>query len=447
MQRPSQSWRTALTGLMAGTQQSYMEIDQSNGRLYVMSETDVVSPKRRVNISDDRGATWRRNDWAVDAFAVDTNVPGTLYAAAAQQFFKSTDYGTTWKTGLNSPPGVKQIRLVPGRPNLAFTIGAIYPEGSLWRSADSGLSWTAVKYHRFLETTVGNLAISEDGKTVFAVDDWGWLHKSTDEGVTWQESPVNAVNPPVAYSDVHLEPGNKDHVYIRSRQGYGAYESRDGGATWTRLRGLSDNVSCLATDSRNPAWVIAGTDSGLLLSEDRGASWSLLNAGFVKGPITAVRLDPFDSRHIYALTSAGLLSYTRDPVAWVPRLSSPGGQIGLAFANPGPAQITTKLTALEAAGTNLVIPGGQNPVAIELDAGGQQARIDVEAFGTAAPSLGDGWLRAEASTLSCLGMFSWFTADLAMLDTWEVLRSPSRFQLLPEVGLDGFARLHLANPG
>ena len=79
------------------------------------------------------------------------------------------------------------------------------------------------------------------------------------------------------------DPGNSQHLYLGTASGW-IYESRDGGATWSRLSQIRDRndliIDHILTDARNPrrlvvgAWIVDHPDGGLFISEDGGKTWN-----------------------------------------------------------------------------------------------------------------------------------------------------------------------------
>ncbi len=77
--------------------------------------------------------------------------------------------------------------------------------------------------------------------------------------------------------------GNSKHLYLGTASGW-IYESRDGGANWSRLSQIHDRndliIDHILTDARNPrrlvvgAWIVDHPDGGMFISEDGGKTWN-----------------------------------------------------------------------------------------------------------------------------------------------------------------------------
>ena len=72
--------------------------------------------------------------------------------------------------------------------------------------------------------------------------------------------------------------------------------------------------ACLAIDPQTPATLYAGTSSGVFRSTDGGAGWSPVNAGLTVPSVSALAVDPVNTKKVYAGTfGAGLFAITFDP--------------------------------------------------------------------------------------------------------------------------------------
>jgi photosystem II stability/assembly factor-like uncharacterized protein len=121
----------------------------------------------------------------------------------------------------------------------------------------------------------------------------------------------------------------------------GAYLTRDGGATW-RMFNLGEPVRSFAFDPLD-ANVIYALTQGVFRSNDGGATWKrlfpgaakvglgddhasgdLIAAGRTIAPVTALAVDPADSRSLY-LAQGPALSYTADGgITWRKSADLPG---------------------------------------------------------------------------------------------------------------------------
>lgn len=141
---------------------------------------------------------------------------------------------------------------------------------------------------------VNGLAVTDEGETLYAASEWGGLYKSTDGGETWRHLDGHV---PTATWDVAVDPSDPDKVYATSfydgkvQSLAGINVSTDGGLTWTRPPTASapsgsftspprrDEPSAfgIAIDPDAPDNVYIGTNTGLAISNDAGATWRFVD--------------------------------------------------------------------------------------------------------------------------------------------------------------------------
>ena len=102
----------------------------------------------------------------------------------------------------------------------------------------------------------------------------------------------------------------------------GLYRSRDSGHSWQKLPAAElhqlGGVTTLAVSLDDPEQVWAGTQPGLLRSDDAGDTWEPVHAS---GPVTAIAFDPADVDRALAYLAApdeGLLETNDGGQSWPP---------------------------------------------------------------------------------------------------------------------------------
>ncbi|MGH9941929.1 MAG: hypothetical protein ACRD9R_06170 [Pyrinomonadaceae bacterium] len=141
---------------------------------------------------------------------------------------------------------------------------------------------------------VNGLGGLRNGQTFYAASEWGGLYRSTNGGRVWAR--LNG-HPPTVTWDVEVDPSNANRVFATSFYDgrvntlAGISVSNDGGNTWTRPatttppagfcfvdaplvnRRVEPSAFGISIDPANPRNVFVGTNCGLAISNDSGATW------------------------------------------------------------------------------------------------------------------------------------------------------------------------------
>jgi len=194
----------------------------------------------------------------------------------------------------------------------------------------------------------------QNSNTVYALAS-GAIFKSADATANWRQIyPSASSDGTTTYlvSVLAIDPQNTNTLYAGTAGSPttvdgGVFKSTDGGATWSAansgLPSPSDGTyrvaQALAVDPQNPGTAYVGfviqcvpvipvpcTSGGVFKTTDGGASWSNSNFGFPGYGVTALLIDPHNTKTIYAGTVA-------NPVPPGP-LESDGGK-GIPITNDG----------------------------------------------------------------------------------------------------------------
>ena len=150
--------------------------------------------------------------------------------------FKSADGGKTWRPlSKGLPEGIAQANLAiaPGSTNRLFASVATANGVNLYRSDDSGESWTTATTDPRPATRIGG-----------------------------GDLPVPKIDP----KDANV-------IYMASIV---TWKSSDGGKTWTALRGApgGDDYQNVWINPSNPDIILLGSDQGAIITVNGGQSWS-----------------------------------------------------------------------------------------------------------------------------------------------------------------------------
>jgi photosystem II stability/assembly factor-like uncharacterized protein len=290
----------------------------SNGNIIYVGtgESDIrsaLSSGNGVYKSTDGGRTWQHAGLSetrqISRVIVDPKNPEIVYVAALghaygpnpeRGIFKSIDGGANWKRVLDRGPSVgsSDLAIASANSNVLFaamwnahrppwsTYAAIDGPGSgLFRSTDSGETWTELKGNGLPDGAWGRVgvSVSPDGDRVFAIiavqkDEDGTksgVYRSDDGGNTWSQtnSDKRLTSRSWYFDWITIDPSNSDVVYVPN---IALYRSEDGGKTFGVVRGApgGDDYHDLWVDPKDPKHLILATDQGASISLDRGATWS-----------------------------------------------------------------------------------------------------------------------------------------------------------------------------
>jgi photosystem II stability/assembly factor-like uncharacterized protein len=222
------------------------------------------------------------------------------HISVGQGVYKSTDAGATWKLmGLEKTGRIPRTVVHPSNPDIVYVcaLGHSYgdqPERGVYRTLDGGVSWT---------------------RTLFV-----------DEKTGCSDLAMDPSNPRTLFAGMWQF---EIHTWGRKSGGPGSglFVSRDGGATWTRLRGNGLPASpvgkvAVAIARSNPQRIYAAIETGdgvpwegqptgtgqLWRSEDGGVRWALINRDRnVMGRAhyySRFAVSPADEDELYFLTAS-----------------------------------------------------------------------------------------------------------------------------------------------
>lgn len=251
--------------------------------------------------------------WYVQDVLVDP-ASGTIHLAApGDGVFVSRDDGRSWtdaNTGL-ADLMVTGLALAPDG-----TLYARTESGALFASSDGARSWHAVAAWP-QGTTIETLALdARSPASIFAGTDFAGASLSRDAGRAWKEVNRGLHNLEVeALVVAPAEAGEAGPLLLAGSRYAGVFRSLDGGRSWARGRGLTDpRVTAIALDPRVRSRAYLALGSGqLMVSSDRGASWSAPGPGSALGStLDALVVHPRADGSLLGGGSSGTLFGTRD---------------------------------------------------------------------------------------------------------------------------------------
>jgi photosystem II stability/assembly factor-like uncharacterized protein len=243
-------------------------------------------------ISHDAGATWSSvpqmtGDY-VSALLVDPEAGTWAYARTLSQVYRSDDGGRTWVP-------------VPDLDKRAygFVLGAdgahyVGLNGQVARSDDNGLHWTFFNTGLQPATDILDLAVvSHDLARLYAAA-WEGFYRSGDGGQTWKRCSEGLGNVEVDA----LAWDGQGRLLAGTRMGI--YRRALDADQWEPLsQGFQErHVSVMESDPDGQVFY-AGTDGGLLRSNDGGQTWVEVTSGLTDRGMPDLAVDPRSPEHLY----------------------------------------------------------------------------------------------------------------------------------------------------
>ncbi|OGR47500.1 MAG: hypothetical protein A2X40_00025 [Elusimicrobia bacterium GWC2_65_9] len=281
---------------------------------------------------DDRGWYGKEASQRIVAIAVHPSNANTVYVGGGEGgVAKSTDGGTHWtyiSDSLDSQ-SIASIVIDPKAPNILYTgtgYSAFFGVG-IYRSFDSGATWALLGRSQFSGKTIGKIAIdpatagSQNTTTLYAsvtANSVFSLWKSKDSGTTWTQikSGSGAAWYGGSIYDIAIDPGASSTLYITAPDG--VFRSLDAGGTWTKIHDIPDQAAASRLAFvQGILWLAYKNSSSIVVrSSDKGATWwaQITSPGNTESDCFAV--DPARPNRIFIGGSGNLRYSTNNGDTW-----------------------------------------------------------------------------------------------------------------------------------
>lgn len=235
-----------------------------------------------IQTSTNGGATWtgattQPDNPGIRALVMLPTDHGTLYAASyGSGIFKSVDSGDHWTPCAND-----------GLGSLNATSLAIDPGGKLYAGTEAGI-FASADCTTWQSTGASLPALAGTPPVAIAIDpaapgnlyaglDGAGIYKSTDSGGSWTAASSQPTNQRI--KAVVIKPGDGTRLFAATYGG-GVYKSENSGADWSDCAntGLTNiNMVSLTIDAGGKLY--AGTEGGVFISNDGCGTWTRINGG------------------------------------------------------------------------------------------------------------------------------------------------------------------------
>jgi photosystem II stability/assembly factor-like uncharacterized protein len=194
----------------------------------------------------------------------------------------STDGGTVWeeKDSYYDDGGCCIVH--PDSAHIILTGGKGPLSQTNWsfvvsRSRNTGANWTRHVLSGASSGYCYALAVAASSRNVIyaggEVSGVGAVYRSTDFGATWSRTTAS---PGGTVLGLAVHPQDANRVFCATVSG--VFVSTDAGGSWTSRPGTAGSAA-VAFYPDGPDTVVAGGDYGVVISWDRGATWTRLGSG------------------------------------------------------------------------------------------------------------------------------------------------------------------------
>jgi photosystem II stability/assembly factor-like uncharacterized protein len=252
--------------------------------------------------STDAGETWQRvwkTEGQIGTMAVHPRNPDIAFAAVLgspfgpgpdRGVFRTTDGGKTWQKVLYKDPdtGASDVCFHPSNPRILFaglwqtrrspwgmTSGG--PGSGLYVSRDGGDTWKKLEGKGLPAGIWGRVGVQvavSEPKRVYALieAEEGGLFRSDDGGKKWTRISASRGIRQRAwyYTTLTIDPANADVVWFPQ---VAMLKTEDGGRSVRSVKGGGWDYHDVWIDPENTRRMIVGSDAGVSLSQDGGATW------------------------------------------------------------------------------------------------------------------------------------------------------------------------------
>jgi hypothetical protein len=206
---------------------------------------------------------------------------------------------SSWVRTSSWNPGVGRLTSVAIHPANEAIIYVSSPGGGIWKSINSGASWTPlIDFVNSAWMNIFNLCIDPSNQnTVYAGLSSGGVLKSINAGVTWATTGSG----PSTIRKILVHPTNSNIVFAAASNGL--WRSTNGGTSWTSTQ--STAKADVEFNPTNPNIMISSGSSSASIwrSTDNGVTWTTITLPATGR--TLIGVSPNDANVVYVVQASG----------------------------------------------------------------------------------------------------------------------------------------------
>ena len=283
------------------------DIENPN-RLYAMTQ-NTANGGGFFFISNDGGTNWQQAknlDIArigTYAFLQDRVDPNTIYIGTNVGMFRSADRGVNWTQLLPPKPAPVKKPVAKGATRKSSKSKTVAAKVPVKQVAVPVVPAPTPNYIPALGEKIKVLAHTEDGKNgILAGTDKG-IYRTYDVSKGWERVPFGEGIDQSVFV-INTSPERPNTIWVGTAVS-GVIVSNDNGATWQKVAGVPEKVpvSSIVFDPKNQSNIYVGTTQTLYLSRDGGKNWTRRGGNLPLGDYASILIDPKNSKEVYVASS------------------------------------------------------------------------------------------------------------------------------------------------
>jgi photosystem II stability/assembly factor-like uncharacterized protein len=283
-------------------------------------------------VSRDGGRHWSAvealRDQSIFSLAQSPSQANMIFAGTLEGVYRSADSGLSWT--LISPPGsheiheVESLAIDPKDPDIVYAGTWHLP----WKTLDGGKNWHNIKNGVIEDSDVFSMVIDPDKPDIVYLSACSGIYKSENAGELFhkvQGIPSSARRTRVLTQD----PNHHEVVYAGTTEGL--YKTVDAGKTFQRMTGPEVVVNDVYVNAADSNQVLLATDrGGVLASKDAGVTFAPTNEGISGRHVEALLVDRNNPARFYAgvvndKSYGGVFASNNGGTSWEQVGEGPGG--------------------------------------------------------------------------------------------------------------------------